>query len=74
MGRAALDNPDLPVSFITEALVALAEPERRRRIIHDEPDDGDAARSEAPLSARFYGRRVELARLRSSNAPATYFR
>ncbi|PWB55191.1 MAG: hypothetical protein C3F18_06260 [Nitrosomonadales bacterium] len=26
VGRAALDNPDLPVSFIAEALVALAEP------------------------------------------------
>lgn len=26
VGRAALDNPDLPVSFISEALAALAEP------------------------------------------------
>ena len=26
VGRAALDNPDLPVSFITEALASLAEP------------------------------------------------
>ena len=26
VGRAALDNPDLPVSFIAEALVSLAEP------------------------------------------------
>jgi len=26
VGRAALDNPDLPVSFIAESLVALAEP------------------------------------------------
>ena len=26
IGRAALDNPDLPVSFIAEALVSLAEP------------------------------------------------
>ena len=26
LGRAALDNPDLPVSFITESLAALAEP------------------------------------------------
>jgi hypothetical protein len=26
VGRAALDNPDLPVSFIAEALAALAEP------------------------------------------------
>jgi len=26
VGRAALDNPDLPVSFIAEALVSMAEP------------------------------------------------
>lgn len=26
VGRAALDNPDLPVSFIAEALASLAEP------------------------------------------------
>lgn len=26
VGRAALDNPDLPVSFITEALASLSEP------------------------------------------------
>ena len=26
VGRAALDNPDLPVSFIAESLVSLAEP------------------------------------------------
>jgi hypothetical protein len=26
IGRAALDNPNLPVSFIAEVLVALAEP------------------------------------------------
>jgi ATP-binding cassette subfamily B protein len=26
VGRAALDNPDLPVSFIAETLVAMAEP------------------------------------------------
>ena len=26
VGRAALDNPDLPVSFITESLASLAEP------------------------------------------------
>ncbi len=26
IGRAALDNPDLPVSFITEALASLSEP------------------------------------------------
>lgn len=26
IGRAALDNPDLPVSFIAESLAALAEP------------------------------------------------
>ena len=26
LGRAALDNPDLPVSFISESLMGLAEP------------------------------------------------
>ena len=26
VGRAALDNPDLPVSFISESLMSLAEP------------------------------------------------
>lgn len=26
VGRAALDNPDLPVSFIAESLTSLAEP------------------------------------------------
>lgn len=26
VGRAAIDNPDLPVSFIVEALASLAEP------------------------------------------------
>jgi hypothetical protein len=26
VGRAALDNPDLPVSFVAEALASMAEP------------------------------------------------
>ena len=26
VGRAALDNPDLPVSFVAEALLSMAEP------------------------------------------------
>lgn len=26
VGRAALDNPDLPVSFVAEALASIAEP------------------------------------------------
>ena len=26
VGRAALDNPDLPVSFVAESLMGLAEP------------------------------------------------
>ena len=26
VGRAALDNPDLPASFIAESLMSLAEP------------------------------------------------
>ena len=29
VGRAALDNPDLPVDFIAEALIALAEPKEQ---------------------------------------------
>ena len=27
VGRAALDNPDLPVSFVAESLASLAEPQ-----------------------------------------------
>ncbi|CAN1537192.1 ParD-like antitoxin of type II bacterial toxin-antitoxin system [Methylophilaceae bacterium] len=26
VGRAALDNPDLPIDFIAESLIAMAEP------------------------------------------------
>lgn len=26
LGRAALDNPDLPIAFVAESLAALAEP------------------------------------------------
>lgn len=26
VGRAALDNPDLPVSFIAESIISMAEP------------------------------------------------
>lgn len=26
VGRAALDNPDLPVSFIAESMISMAEP------------------------------------------------
>ena len=29
VGRAALDNPDLPVDFIAEALISMAEPRER---------------------------------------------
>ena len=29
VGRAALDNPDLPVDFISESLMSLAEPIER---------------------------------------------
>jgi hypothetical protein len=29
VGRAALDNPDLPVSFIAESLASLAEPRQQ---------------------------------------------
>ena len=28
VGRAALDNPDLPVSFIAESLTSMAEPRK----------------------------------------------
>jgi hypothetical protein len=28
IGRAALDNPDLPVSFIAESLASMAEPRK----------------------------------------------
>ncbi len=28
VGRAALDNPDLPVSFIAESLASIAEPRK----------------------------------------------
>lgn len=42
VGRAALDNPDLPVSFIAEALASLAEPR-------------DAAAEFVPRSARTPG-------------------
>jgi hypothetical protein len=31
VGRAALDNPDLPVSFIAESLASLAEPRDQAR-------------------------------------------
>ena len=29
VGRAALDNPDLPVDFIAESIISLAEPRAR---------------------------------------------
>jgi hypothetical protein len=29
IGRAALDNPDLPVSFIAESLASMAEPRKQ---------------------------------------------
>jgi hypothetical protein len=29
VGRAALDNPDLPVSFIADSLISMAEPRQR---------------------------------------------
>ena len=29
LGRAALDNPDLPVSFIAESLASMAEPKEQ---------------------------------------------
>jgi hypothetical protein len=31
VGRAALDNPDLPVSFIAESLASMAEPREKAR-------------------------------------------
>ena len=38
VGRAALDNPDLPVSFIAESLASMAEP--REDAIAFEPRSG----------------------------------
>ena len=32
IGRASLDNPDLPVSFIAESLASLAEPRERATV------------------------------------------
>ncbi len=29
VGRAALDNPDLPVNFISETLISMAEPREK---------------------------------------------
>lgn len=29
VGRAALDNPDLPVSFVAESLASMSEPEEQ---------------------------------------------
>jgi len=34
VGRAAIDNPDLPVSFITEALASMAEPREQATPFH----------------------------------------
>jgi hypothetical protein len=31
VGRAALDNPDLPVTFVAQSLAALAEPREHAR-------------------------------------------
>jgi len=31
VGRAALDNPDLPVSFVAESLASMAEPREQSR-------------------------------------------
>lgn len=32
IGRAALDNPDLPVSFVAESLASLAEPREQAEV------------------------------------------
>jgi hypothetical protein len=32
VGRAALDNPDLPVSFVAESLAALTEPREQAEV------------------------------------------
>jgi len=31
VGRAALDNPDLPVSFVAESLASMAEPKEQAK-------------------------------------------
>lgn len=37
VGRAALDNPDLPVSFIAESLSSMAEPVKMLHRLNQEP-------------------------------------
>ena len=45
VGRAALDNPDLPVSFIAESLMSLAEPHEDSQPFV--PRGGSASRTDA---------------------------
>lgn len=43
VGRTAIDNPDLPISFIIDVLAAMAEPasEKVQLIRREEPTDQD---------------------------------
>lgn len=45
VGRAALDNPDLPVSFVAESLMSLAEPREDSTpfVARSKPTDGAPA-------------------------------
>lgn len=50
VGRAALDNPDLPVSFIAESLVSLAEPREDSTPFVPRSSSTDAKASVATLT------------------------
>lgn len=50
VGRAALDNPDLPVSFIAESLVSLAEPREDSTPFVPRSSSTDATASVATLT------------------------
>jgi hypothetical protein len=45
VGRAALDNPDLPVSFVAESLMSLAEPREDSTPFAPRGGGADTARS-----------------------------
>ena len=50
VGRAALDNLDLPVSFIAESLVSLAEPREDSTLFVPRSSSTDATASVATLT------------------------
>ena len=41
VGRAALDNPDLPVGFVAESLASLAEPRSQACLLYTSPSPRD---------------------------------